>query len=229
MAGARVEVLGRNGLPVLTAITDEQGHAVIADFARLERDQAATLYLVSKGEDQSFLPIGRHDRYLDLSRFDVGGVHQREGTRGLSAYLFSDRGIYRPGDEIRGTVALTVAEPIDGKRLIVQLRAQQRTVDYHRAGGVRTVGTSKVTIYQFEKELGGPRRYVSEDVAFTLVVPRDATARQAPAPAGKLGDVARAVSSVVAPTTGPIEWRITATLVIPFGRDLDHGVDIVVD
>ncbi len=140
-----------------------------------------------------------------------------------------DRDRFAPGDEIRGKVALTVAEPVDAKKLVVQLRAMQRTVDYHRTGGVRTVGASKVTIYQFEKELGGPRRYGSEDLPFTLVVPRDANARQAPAPAGKLGDVARAVSSVVAPTTGPLEWRITATLIIPFGRDLDHGVDIVVD
>ena len=61
------------------------------------------------------------------------------------------------------------------------------------------------------------------------MVPRDAVSRQAPAPAGKLGDVARAVSSVVAPTTGPLEWRVTATLVIAFGRDLEHHVDLVVD
>ena len=147
------------------------------------------------------------------------------GTVALSL----DRERFAPGDEIRGKVALTIADPVEAKKLVVQLRAMQRTVDYHRAGGVRTVGSSKATIYQFEKELGGPRRYGSEELPFTLIVPRDATARQAPAPAGKLGDVARAVSSVVAPTTGPIEWRITATLVIQFGRDLEHGVDIIVD
>ena len=139
-----------------------------------------------------------------------------------------DRDRFAPGDDIRGKVVLAIAEPLEAKKLIVQLRALQRTVDYHRAGGVRTVGTSKATIYQFEKELGGPRRYGSEELPFTLVVPRDAV-RQAQAPGGKLGDVARAVSSVVAPTTGPIEWRVQASLVIPFGRDLDHGVDIVVD
>ncbi len=150
------------------------------------------------------------------------------GARGTIAVSL-ERDRFAPGDEIRGKVALAIPEPIEGKKLIVQLRAMQRTVDYHRTGGVRTVGASKVTLYQFEKELGGPRRYGSEELPFTLIVPRDATARQAPAPAGKLGDVARAVSSVVAPTTGPIEWRIDASLVITFGRDLDHGVDIVVD
>lgn len=150
------------------------------------------------------------------------------GSRGTIA-ISLERDRFAPGDEIRGKVALDIPEPIEGKKLVVQLRAMQRTVDYHRTGGVRTVGASKVTLYQFEKELGGPRRYGSEELPFTLIVPRDATARQAPAPAGKLGDVARAVSSVVAPTTGPVEWRIDASLVITFGRDLDHGVDIVVD
>jgi hypothetical protein len=150
------------------------------------------------------------------------------GGRGHVA-ISLDRDRFSPGDEIKGRVTLAIDEPFDAKKLVVQLRALQRTVDYHRTGGVRTVGTSKVTIYQFEKELGGPRRYGSEELPFTLVVPRDATARQPPAPAGKIGDVARAVSSVVAPTTGPIEWRVTATLIVPFGRDLDHAVDIVVD
>jgi len=37
---------------------------------------------------------------LDLSRFDVGGVTESAGSEGLSAYLFSERGLYRPGDEI---------------------------------------------------------------------------------------------------------------------------------
>lgn len=163
----------------------------------------------------------------------AGGAVVKTGKQVVGAggnlAISLDRDRFAPGDEIRGKVTVSLGEPRDAKKLVVQLRALQRTVDYHRAGGVRTVGSSKVTIYQFEKELAGPRSYGSEELAFTLVVPRDATARQAPAPAGKLGDVARAVSSVVAPTTGPIEWRVTATLVIPFGRDLDHTVDIVVD
>ena len=170
----------------------------------------------------------------------VGGAVKKAGGAVVKAgqQVVSGRGTvaielerdrFAPGGDVRGKVTLTIALPVEAKKLVVQLRAMQRTVDYHRAGGVRTIGSSKVTIYQFEKELGGPRRYGSEELPFTLVVPRDATARQAPAPAGKLGDVARAVSSVVAPTTGPIEWRVTATLIIPFGRDLDHGVDIVVD
>ena len=35
---------------------------------------------------------------LDLSRFDTGGVENAESAQQLSTYLFSDRGIYRPGE-----------------------------------------------------------------------------------------------------------------------------------
>ncbi|HEY8926117.1 MAG TPA: MG2 domain-containing protein, partial [Polyangia bacterium] len=108
VAGARVEVLGKNGLPVLDATTDGNGHAALPAFKDLQREKEPSLYLVTNGArggyDQSFLPIGRADRFLDTSRFDVGGVSEEPtsgAAKGLTAYLFSDRGIYRPGDEIR--------------------------------------------------------------------------------------------------------------------------------
>ncbi len=56
------------------------------------------MYLVSKGDDLSFLPIKGSDRELDYSRFDIGGDASATNEGQLSAYLFSDRGIYRPGD-----------------------------------------------------------------------------------------------------------------------------------
>jgi uncharacterized protein YfaS (alpha-2-macroglobulin family) len=39
------------------------------------------------------------DRQLDYSRFDIGGEANATDAGELSAYLFSDRGIYRPGDQ----------------------------------------------------------------------------------------------------------------------------------
>ncbi|MEK7389705.1 MAG: alpha-2-macroglobulin, partial [Elusimicrobiota bacterium] len=43
-------------------------------------------------------PFDRQDRLLDVSRFDVGGDATKGRERELSAYLFSDRGLYRPGE-----------------------------------------------------------------------------------------------------------------------------------
>ena len=133
-----------------------------------------------------------------------------------------------PGATISGTLKLTLPQPIDGKRLVVGLRANQRTVDYSRVGGVRTVQTGTAALYRFEHELAGLQRYESGDHAFELLVPPDALELRVSAGAGTIGDVARAVSSVVAPTSGPIEWQVWATLEIPWSRNLDHAVDIIV-
>ena len=68
------------------------------------------LYIVRKGGDTSFLPINRYDRQLDYSRFDIGGVANAADLGKLSAYLFSDRGIYRPGEEIRVGMIVKAAD-----------------------------------------------------------------------------------------------------------------------
>lgn len=101
VAGAKVDVLGKNGQVVVSAMTDANGHAALPVLRSFVRQQEPTLYLVQKGNDLSFLPFNRGDRQLSMSRFDVGGVGNSTKADRLSAYLFSDRGLYRPGDEIR--------------------------------------------------------------------------------------------------------------------------------
>jgi alpha-2-macroglobulin len=101
VGGATVQVLGKNGLAVVSENTDSNGHAQLPNLREFRQEKQPVLYVVKKGKDTSFLPFGRYDRYLNFSRFDVGGVSDTTSARGLNAYLFSDRGIYRPGDEIR--------------------------------------------------------------------------------------------------------------------------------
>ncbi len=98
VGGATVEVIGLNGLPVLTQTTDEGGHVRFPNLADFQREKQPVLYLARRGGDVSFLPLNRGDRNLDFSRFDVGGVANTIQSDVLSAYMFSDRGIYRPGD-----------------------------------------------------------------------------------------------------------------------------------
>ncbi len=100
VAGAQVQVIGRNGLLVVGGKTDGDGHAHLPSLRDLRQEKTPVMFLVSAGRDTSFLPYGRYDRQLDMSRFDVGGLTDSEQNQGLSAYLFSDRGLYRPGDEI---------------------------------------------------------------------------------------------------------------------------------
>ncbi|MCB1317758.1 MAG: hypothetical protein KDK27_17455, partial [Leptospiraceae bacterium] len=53
------------------------------------------------GNDISFTTFNRYDRQLGFSRFDVDGLVGQDQAGTLNAFLFSDRGIYRPGEEIR--------------------------------------------------------------------------------------------------------------------------------
>lgn len=101
VSGATVQVIGRNGLPVLSAVTDQEGRVRFPTLKSFKNEETPTLYLVRRGADLSLLPFEKHERRLDVSRFDVGGVSVAEKPERLVAYLFSDRGTYRPGDEIR--------------------------------------------------------------------------------------------------------------------------------
>ncbi len=185
-------------------------------------------------EDDLKKAAGRLFSKLGSAARDAGkaarrGAQQVTGVGRGTVRVACERTRYAPGDDIKGTVTLALGEPVDAKKLIVHVKATQRAVDFQRVGTVRNLGASTATIYEQTQELDGTRRYESGEHAFVLPLPRDAIAGKAAAPGGKIGDVARAVSSVIAPTTGPVQWKLTATLVIPWGRDLEHAIDLVVD
>ncbi|MDR2013108.1 MAG: alpha-2-macroglobulin [Rhodanobacter sp.] len=98
VAGATVSVLALNGQTLFTQTTDADGVAHFPTLKGLEREKRPQLYTVQKDNDLSFLPVDGRDRKLDFSRFDVDGERNATNPGQLSAYLFSDRGLYRPGD-----------------------------------------------------------------------------------------------------------------------------------
>ncbi|MGZ3242072.1 MAG: alpha-2-macroglobulin family protein, partial [Burkholderiaceae bacterium] len=96
--GATVEIIGKNGLTLFSQTTDATGRTRFPKIDGLAREKTPLMVLVKKAGDISFLPLNKSDRGLDMSRFDVGGAKNAAVADQLSAYLFSDRGIYRPGD-----------------------------------------------------------------------------------------------------------------------------------
>jgi hypothetical protein len=98
VAGAGVELLGRNGLPVLEATTDRDGHASLPQAGELKRERSPILVVARRGNDLSFLPLVHYEHRLDFSRFEIGGRHDISSPDQLTAWLFSDRGLYRPGE-----------------------------------------------------------------------------------------------------------------------------------
>jgi uncharacterized protein YfaS (alpha-2-macroglobulin family) len=96
--GAEVQVIGKNGLALFGGQTDADGKVRFAKLANMQREREPVLYLVRHQGDMSFLPLDRRDRALNFSRFNIGGIANALDANQLSAYLFSDRGIYRPGE-----------------------------------------------------------------------------------------------------------------------------------
>jgi uncharacterized protein YfaS (alpha-2-macroglobulin family) len=93
--------MAQNGLVLQSLTTDANGQALFSGLDAYGREKTPAMYLVKSGRDLNFLPIGDYRRrYLDYSRFEVGGESTPLEPGQLSAHLFSDRGIYRPGENI---------------------------------------------------------------------------------------------------------------------------------
>ncbi|MDR2135493.1 MAG: alpha-2-macroglobulin family protein [Treponema sp.] len=100
VADAQVQVLGLNGNPLVSALTGADGHARFPDLSSYRNEQTPTVFTVRLGEDLSFMPYRTTGRNLDYSSFDVGGIQGADSPNSLRAFLFSDRGLYRPGDQV---------------------------------------------------------------------------------------------------------------------------------
>jgi uncharacterized protein YfaS (alpha-2-macroglobulin family) len=98
VAQATVAVIGRNGLAVAEARTDSSGHARFGTLDQLVREKTPIMVVAGLGRDLSFLPIGHDEHAIDFSRFDIGGAANPTSPNQVSASLFTDRGLYRPGE-----------------------------------------------------------------------------------------------------------------------------------
>jgi hypothetical protein len=136
----------------------------------------------------------------------------------------------KPGGTLRGRVVLALSEPVQAKRLVVTLRARQKVMNVHRSESGRSISTSHAGVYEHDTELGGDKSYESGTFPFELTVPPDALDLRPSASGGAnpIADAVRTVASALSPSAGPVEWQVIGRLMIPWGRDLAHDVDIVV-
>jgi uncharacterized protein YfaS (alpha-2-macroglobulin family) len=99
LANVTVDLLGKNGIPLQTAKSDADGRCSFASVEKLSREKTPIAFVARSGDDVSFIPYAREDRQLNFSRFDIDGV-DNVLPENLDAFVFTERGIYRPGDEI---------------------------------------------------------------------------------------------------------------------------------
>ncbi|HWI24366.1 MAG TPA: MG2 domain-containing protein, partial [Lysobacter sp.] len=131
VTGARVRAIARNGETLVEADTDDSGRAHLPSLQDFRREKAPAMLTVTQGDDFSFLPLGDYGRNLDYSRFDIGGEPNDVESGALNAYLFSDRGLYRPGDTVHLGMIVRAADwkrPLTGLPLELVLTDPRGTV-----------------------------------------------------------------------------------------------------
>jgi uncharacterized protein YfaS (alpha-2-macroglobulin family) len=99
LAGVRVQILAKNGEAIAQGTSGKDGRANMPSLGKLERERKPVAFVARLGEDVSFMPFNRADRALDFSRFEIEGVENVSAGQ-LDAFVFTERGIYRPGDEV---------------------------------------------------------------------------------------------------------------------------------
>lgn len=104
-AAVALNVIAKNGETLLTGVTDGDGHVLLPDTAAFTAERAAVVIVARLGNDVSFLPLGRRDRNLDFSRFETGGL-SAGGPGTMDAFVFTERGVYRPGDTVHASLIL---------------------------------------------------------------------------------------------------------------------------
>jgi len=95
VANVALKLISRNNQTLLTAKTNRDGIAVFTGYKALE-EQGLPPYLITAqaGDDLSFLELQR--RRIPTSDFDVAGKPTL--LHGYEAFLYNQRGVYRPGE-----------------------------------------------------------------------------------------------------------------------------------
>ena len=99
LAGVSVEILAKNGVPTVTGTTGIDGRVSFSPLGKLAHEKEPVAIVARNGSDVSFIPYDRKDRKLDFSKSDIEGVESVSGKE-LDAFVFTERGVYRPGDEL---------------------------------------------------------------------------------------------------------------------------------
>jgi uncharacterized protein YfaS (alpha-2-macroglobulin family) len=99
-AGVTVQLLARNGEVLATTTTDAAGHGFLPALKEAVHERTPIALTATEGNDFSYLPLRRRQlQTLDYSRFQTDGFLASR-IKAVEAFLFSERGIYRPGDTI---------------------------------------------------------------------------------------------------------------------------------
>ncbi|RMA66115.1 alpha-2-macroglobulin family protein [Ulvibacter antarcticus] len=102
-SGVKIKLYNYQQQLIETVTTDSEG------FALFDSDRSIAFAVAQKGKNYAYLKL-EDGHALSLSNFDVSGKQLQKGLKG---FLYSERGVHRPGDSIHLTFVLNdVANPL---------------------------------------------------------------------------------------------------------------------
>jgi hypothetical protein len=106
--GVNVKLISRTNQVLLEGITNSDGVASFKNYRQATEGFEPYVITAQRGEDMSFSKLS--DCRLSFSDFEVGGAPVRD--EGYEAFLYSDRGVYRPGDTVH---MVTIVREVDNR------------------------------------------------------------------------------------------------------------------
>lgn len=95
LSNVEVNLISRNNQILATGKTDRTGLAYFTDLKDKLQDFELTLITAETDNDFNFLNL--NETQIETSRFDISGLN--ELSPNYSAFIYSDRNLYRPGDK----------------------------------------------------------------------------------------------------------------------------------
>jgi uncharacterized protein YfaS (alpha-2-macroglobulin family) len=145
IAGAKVKLFSQNNQILGEAETNNEGIAIISGMESFEKEEFTPyLVTVSKGEDLSFLELTR--RQIATSDFDVDGAPYL--THGYEAYVYGERGVYRPGE----TVHLAAVVRGEGNSVpapfpvVLEIRDPEQKLFYEQRAKLNEQGAAEFSV-----------------------------------------------------------------------------------
>lgn len=97
VADADLQLFSKKNIPVARGRTDAQGHAVL-DYADdfIDPDDSVAMVVAQKDQDSNYLALGQQHAH-GLAEF---ANHGRRFQHGPTAYVYTERGVCRPGESL---------------------------------------------------------------------------------------------------------------------------------
>ncbi|MBI5324089.1 MAG: alpha-2-macroglobulin family protein [Ignavibacteriae bacterium] len=94
--GVEISIISTNNQTLLSGKTDKEGIVRFADVKKITEGFTPRLVVAETKDDFNYIDL--QETFIETSRFDVGGVY--EYLEDVNTFIYSDRNIYRPGENV---------------------------------------------------------------------------------------------------------------------------------